>query len=132
MWLFQFNCNTNLANTAYHSFFISNVFEVKLLAKNQSKLNFSLKKVMLLQCTTLADISIPSYRILKAGPLRFKQILNTLKIIILSHTRILYLICFASVLVIQIMDHQLKRRMPVSELCWKKNNGAQQARTSSL
>ena len=67
---------------------------------------------------------------LKAGPLRLKQLTNTLKIRILSQTTLLYLIRNASVILI--VGLHLQIRMPTSQLCWKKSSGDQRARTRSL
>ena len=65
-----------------------------------------------------------------AGPLRFKQLTNTLKIRILSQISILHLIRYASVILIESLH--LYRHMPTSEQCWKKNSCVQWARTSYL
>ena len=64
----------------------------------------------------------------KAGPLRLKQLTNTLKIRILSETSILYLIRYASIILI--VGLHLYRRILTSEHCWKKNSGIERARTS--
>ena len=64
----------------------------------------------------------------KAGPLRLKQLANTLKIRILSETSILYLIRYASIILI--VGPRLSRRMQTSEHCWKKNSGIERPRTS--
>ena len=49
---------------------------------------------------SIADVLKRRIRRLKAGPLRLKQLTNTLKIRILSETSILYLIRYASIILI--------------------------------
>ena len=66
----------------------------------------------------------------KAGPLRLKQLINTLKIRILSQTSILYLIRYASVILI--VGHGLLRRLPTSKHCRGENSGVKRVRTSNL
>ena len=73
------------------------------------------------------DVKILTH-IIKAGPLRLKQLTNTLKIRILSETSILYLIRYASIILT--VGLCLWRRMPTSSHCWKKNSGVQRARSS--
>ena len=53
---------------------------------------------------------------------------NTLKIRILPETSILYLICYASIILI--VGLYLRRRMQTSKHCWKKNSDVQWSRTS--
>ena len=72
---------------------------------------------------------IKLFPVVKAWPLRLKQLTKNLKII-LSQTSITYLIRHESV--IFIVGLHLYRRMPTSKHCRKKNSGARWARTSNL
>ena len=75
------------------------------------------------QLVKIAHYTIISY--VKSWTFTIKQPTNKLNIRILSKTRILYLIRYASVILI--MGLHLLRRMPTSEHCWKKKSGAKWA-----
>ena len=76
--------------------------------------------------TSLGTFSI----LLKAGPLRLKQLTNTLKIRILAETSILDLIRYASIILI--FGLRMQRPLQTSEDCWKKNSGMERVRTSII